>query len=121
MIAVIFEVQPHPAHKQDYLDTAKHLRPLLDEIDGFISIERFESLSEPGKLLSLSFWRDEDAVLEWRQLEAHRAAQTQGRDHIFHNYRLRIAGVIRDYGMFDRAQAPADSRARHQVAADESS
>ncbi len=118
MIAVIFEVQPHPAHKQAYLDTAKHLRPLLDEIDGFISIERFESLSEPGKLLSLSFWRDENAVMEWRQLEEHRAAQTQGRSHIFRNYRLRIAGVIRDYGMFDRAQAPKDSRVWHHTAAE---
>ena len=86
------------------------LRPLLDEIEGFISIERFESLAEPGKLLSLSFWRDEAAVAQWRTLEAHRAAQAKGRGGVFANYRLRIASVIRDYGMTDRAQAPSDSR-----------
>jgi heme-degrading monooxygenase HmoA len=86
------------------------LRPLLDHIEGFISIERFESLVEPGKLLSLSFWRDEAAVAQWRTLQAHRAAQAKGRAGIFANYRLRIASVIRDYGMTDRAQAPLDSR-----------
>jgi heme-degrading monooxygenase HmoA len=109
MIAVIFEVWP--AQRQHYLDIAAQLRPLLDEIDGFLSIERFESLAEPGKLLSLSFWRDETAVARWRQMEAHRSAQSQGRAGILADYRLRIAGVIRDYGMTDRAQAPADSRA----------
>ena len=110
MIAVIFEVSPASDERQHYLDIAASLRPLLDEIDGFISIERFESLVEPGKLLSLSFWRDDAAVAQWRKLEAHRAAQSEGRAGIFSNYRLRIAGVIRDYGMDDRAQAPADSR-----------
>ena len=111
MIAVIFEVWPAEGARQDYLDIAADLRPLLDRIDGFVSIERFESLSEPGKLLSLSFWRDEEAVTQWRRLEAHRAAQAQGRTHIFRDYRLRIAGVVRDYGLSDRAQAPEDSRA----------
>jgi heme-degrading monooxygenase HmoA len=111
MIAVIFEVWLN--ERQAYLDIAAELRPLLDSIDGFISIERFESLSEPGKLLSLSFWRDEAAVAEWRNLEAHRAAQAKGRGGIFKDYRLRIAGVIRDYGMSDRAEAPADSRRSH--------
>jgi len=114
MIAVIFEVMPKAEHKQEYLDIAASLRPLLDEIDGFISIERFQSLSDPGKLLSLSFWRDETAIAQWRQLEAHRMAQTRGRASVFDDYRLRIAGVIRDYGMFDRAEAPADSRRVHQ-------
>ena len=114
MIAVIFEVMPKAEHKQEYLDIAASLRPLLDEIDGFISIERFQSLSDPGKLLSLSFWRDETAIAQWRQLEAHRMAQTRGRASVFDDYRLRIAGVIRDYGMFDRAEAPADSRRAHQ-------
>jgi heme-degrading monooxygenase HmoA len=109
MIAVIFEVWP--AERQRYLDIAAQLRPLLDDIDGFLSIERFESLAEPGKLLSLSFWRDEAAVARWRQMEVHRSAQSQGRAGILADYRLRIAGVIRDYGMTDRAQAPADSRA----------
>ncbi len=109
MIAVIFEVWPRDAAR--YLAIAADLRPLLDGIDGFISIERFESLSEKGKLLSLSFWRDEDAVAAWRNLEPHRAAQTEGRSEVLKDYRLRIAGVIRDYGMTDRAQAPADSRA----------
>ena len=109
MIAVIFEVLPKDGCRQDYLDIAAHLRPLLAEIDGFISIERFESLSEPGKILSLSFWRDEQAVEQWRQLEAHRSAQIKGRNVIFKDYRLRVAGVMRDYGMFEREQAPEDS------------
>ena len=113
MIAVIFEVMPHEGRTGDYLDIATDLRPLLDEIDGFISIERFESLTNPGKILSLSFWRDEAALATWRQLEPHRAAQTRGRTEIFATYRLRIAGVIRDYGMDERDQAPEDSRMVH--------
>ncbi|SDP88684.1 Heme-degrading monooxygenase HmoA [Rhodoferax sp. OV413] len=113
MIAVIFEVIPQPEHQQEYLDIAAALRPLLEQIDGFISIERFQSLSQPGKLLSLSFFRDEAAVQQWRQLEAHRAAQAKGRASIFQDYRLRIASVVRDYGLHEREQAPADSRARH--------
>jgi heme-degrading monooxygenase HmoA len=113
MIAVIFEVWPEPDRKQEYLDIAASLRPLLEQVDGFISIERFESLSEPGKILSLSVFRDEAAVARWRQLEQHRTAQTQGRDGIFRDYRLRVAGVIRDYGMTERAQAPKDSLDRH--------
>ncbi len=113
MIAVIFEVLPHPVHRQAYLDTAAALRSELERIPGFIGIERFESLSEPGKLLSLSFWRDEDAVAEWRKLEAHRAAQTAGRERYFADYRLRVASVLRDYGRDERAEAPADSRERN--------
>ena len=110
MIAVIFEVWPKDEHKQEYLDIAADLRPQLDKIEGFIFIERFESLSEPGKILSLSFWRDEKAVEEWRRLESHRVAQAKGRATIFKDYRLRVAAVIRDYGMFNREQVPADSR-----------
>ena len=113
MIAVTFEMWPAPGRKQEYLDLAAGLRPLLEKIDGFISIERFESLSEPGKLLSLSVFRDEAAVERWRQLEKHRNAQALGRDGVFRDYRLRVAGVIRDYSMNERAQAPQDSRDRH--------
>lgn len=113
MIAVIFEVWPADGRRQEYLDIAADLRPMLDDVDGFISIERFESLSEPGKVLSLSFWRDEDAVAAWRSLVPHREAQRSGRDGIFANYRLRIGGVIRDYGLTDRDEAPADSRTIH--------
>lgn len=113
MIAVIFEVQPHADRKADYLDAAAALRPLLERIDGFLSIERFESLTTPGKVLSLSFWRDEEAVARWRNLEAHRAVQEAGRRSIFADYRLRVAHVLRDYGMKDRAEAPADSRRVH--------
>ena len=113
MIAVIFEVWPEPDRKQEYLDIAAGLRPLLEQIDGFISVERFESLSEPGKILSLSMFRDEAAVARWRALEQHRAAQSSGRDGIFRDYRLRVAGVIRDYGMTRREQAPGDSRETH--------
>lgn len=110
MIAVIFEVEPHPDRRRDYLDIAGALKPQLVAMDGFLSIERFESLSRPGKILSLSFWRDEAAVAAWRALPPHRAAQALGRGEVFADYRLRIAGVIRDYGLTDRDQAPADSR-----------
>jgi heme-degrading monooxygenase HmoA len=113
MIVVIFEVWPKADGKQQYLDIAAALRPLLEDVDGFISIERFESLHQPGKILSLSFFRDEAALKEWRNLPAHRSAQAKGRTALFENYRLRIAGVIRDYGMNEREQVPADSRAAH--------
>ena len=113
MMAVIFEVLPAPGQRGAYLDAAAALKPLLAQIDGFISIERFESLCEPGKLLSLSFWRDEEAVARWRQVEAHRGTQQAGRAGIFADYRLRVAAVVRDYGLNDRAQAPADSRRVH--------
>jgi heme-degrading monooxygenase HmoA len=113
MIAIIFEVEPAPGRRDEYLGLAAELRPVLETIDGFISIERFESLTTPGKMLSLSFWRDEAAVAEWRQVAEHRVAQARGRGGIFKDYRLRVAGVIRDYGMFERAQAPDDSKVLH--------
>ncbi len=113
MITVIFEGLPNAGQQDSYLDTAAELRPLLEKIDGFISIERFQSLTHPGKLLSLSFWRDEQAVIQWRNLEAHRLAQQAGRDGIFADYTLSIADVTRRYSMTDRAQAPQDSRAIH--------
>lgn len=113
MIAVIFEVLPQPGKNQTYLDIAASLRPDLDRIDGFISIERFESLSTPGKILSLSFWRDEEAVRQWRGVETHRQAQIKGRNGIFADYRLRIGKVIRDYGLKDRNEAPSDSASYH--------
>jgi heme-degrading monooxygenase HmoA len=113
MIAVLFEVWPAAGRGQEYFDLAASLRPDLERIDGFISIERFESLATPGKYLSLSFWRDEDAVRAWRTLERHRAAQVQGRAGIFADYRLRVASVIRDYGMHARTEAPQDSRGVH--------
>lgn len=110
MIAVIFEAEAHGSERQAYLDAAAALRPLLDKMSGFISIERFESLVKPGKVLSLSFWQDEESVKEWRNLEAHRAIQLAGRERIFVDYRLRVAAVLRDYGMRQREQAPQDSR-----------
>ena len=113
MIAVIFEVRPKPGRRDAYLDIAADLRPLLAEIDGFISIERFQSLADPEKVLSLSFWRDEAAVEQWRKLDAHRAAQAKGRNTLFADYRLRVTAVLRDYGMSGRANAPGDSRALH--------
>ena len=113
MIAVIFEVVPAPGRMDAYLDTARDLRPLLDEVDGFLSIERFRSLTDPTRLLSLSFWRDEEAVRAWRTTEEHRAAQAAGRNGVFDAYRLRIASVVRDYGLDDRKEAPTDSRAFH--------
>ena len=113
MIAVIFEVQPADGRKSEYLDIAADMRPMLDEIDGFISVERFQSLTDPHKILSLSFFEDEDAIARWRNLNAHRSAQAKGRSGVFQDYRLRIASVIRDYGLFDRAEAPSDSRKAH--------
>lgn len=113
MIAIIFEVQPAEGRKEEYLDIAAQMRPMVEEVDGFISVERFQSLTNPDKLLSLSLFRDEEAVQNWRQLAEHRAAQTRGRGGVFSDYRLRVAHVIRDYGMFDRAEAPSDSVAAH--------
>lgn len=115
MIAVIFEVLPSEEGRQAYFDTAAALRPALEAMDGFISVERFESLTEPGKLLSLSFWRDEDAVARWRAMSAHRDAQVSGRAGVFADYRLRVAHVLRDYGLRDRDEAPGDSRERHDA------
>jgi len=115
MIAVIFEVEPHPQHRQAYLDTAAALKPQLEKMDGFVSIERFESLVQPDKILSLSFWRDEEAVRRWRNVEEHRKAQAAGRNTLFADYRLRIAHVLRDYGKNERAQAPEDSRTAHRA------
>jgi heme-degrading monooxygenase HmoA len=115
MIAVIFEVWPADGRKKEYLDIAAQLRPLLEQIDGFISIERFESLYEPGKILSLSFFRDEAAVQAWRNTSEHRMAQAKGRGGVFCAYRLRVASVLRDYGMSEREQAPADSRQTHDA------
>lgn len=113
MIAVIFEVEPTEGRKQDYLDIAAEMRPMLDDVQGFISVERFQSLTDPRKILSLSFFEDEAAVARWRTLSAHRGAQKKGRNGVFDDYHLRIASVIRDYGMFDRDEAPTDSRKEH--------
>lgn len=113
-IAVIFEVIPKETHKDEYLKIAGELAPELKNIRGFISIERFQSIYHPEKILSLSFWENEEAIEEWRNLEKHRSAQTKGRETIFKDYHLRIASVVRDYGMFDRAEAPADSNAYHE-------
>jgi heme-degrading monooxygenase HmoA len=106
MIAVIFEVEPAPGQNETYLDTAASLRPLLDEIDGFISVERFQSLTNPGKLVSLSFFESEDAVRRWRATAEHRAAQSAGRSGVFADYRLRVASVIRDYSLHNRKEVP---------------
>ncbi len=113
MIAVIFEVTPAEGMQETYLDHAASLRPLFEGMEGFISVERFQSLTTPGKLLSLSFWEDEAALARWRQMEKHRTAQKKGRGSYFADYRLRVAGVIRDYGMTERDEAPLDSRALH--------
>jgi heme-degrading monooxygenase HmoA len=113
VIAVIFEVWPAEGQAGHYLDLAAALRQELERIDGFLSVERFRSLSEPDKVLSLSFWRDEEAVRAWRDTPSHRAAQAAGRGGVFADYRLRIAQIMRDYGMTDRAEAPADSRVAH--------
>ncbi|GEM46936.1 antibiotic biosynthesis monooxygenase family protein [Deinococcus cellulosilyticus] len=114
MIAVIFEVKNHPGREARYLDLAADLLPHLQEIEGFISIERFSSLKNPGKLLSLSFWESEEAIKTWRNLELHRLAQQEGRQEVFEHYRLRIASVVRDYSMTEREEAPGDSQQHHR-------
>jgi heme-degrading monooxygenase HmoA len=114
MIAVIFEGIAGDAQKDAYLDAAARLRPLLAGVDGFLSIERFQSQTTPGKILSLSFWRDQEAVRQWRNLEQHRDVQRAGRSSIFDDYRIRVAEVVRDYGRNDRSQAPEDSVAAHR-------
>lgn len=106
MIAILFEVEPAEGQRATYLDLAAALRPELESVEGFISVERFQSLTNPGKLLSLSFFESEESVARWRARAAHRAAQRQGRGGVFRDYRLRVAEVIRDYGLTDRAQAP---------------
>jgi heme-degrading monooxygenase HmoA len=113
MIAVIFEVWPVENGASEYFDLAAELRPLLEGIEGFISIERFESLATKGKYLSLSFWRDEESIQSWRNMEEHRAVQAKGRESIFAEYRIRVASVVRDYGFAERDEAPDDSRSAH--------
>ena len=112
MIAVIFELVPGAGQAGRYFEIAAELKPVLEQIDGFISVERFESLATPGRFLSLSFWRDEDAVRAWRTHALHRAGQAEGRAAVFVDYRLRVASVIRDYGLHEREQAPDDSARR---------
>lgn len=116
MIAVIFEVQIADGRQDEYLDIAAELKPLLAQIAGFISVERFQSLTDPKKILSLSFFENEAALAQWRNLSVHRDAQGKGRDEVFKDYHLRIATVIRDYGMFDRVEAPVDSKTIHDQA-----
>ena len=113
MIAVIFEVQPAAGRAAEYFEIAASLRAKLDKLDGFISIERFESVTTPGKFVSISFWRDEAAVAAWRNVEGHRIAQARGRAGIFADYHIRVASVTRDYSMNLRNEAPADSREIH--------
>ncbi|MSQ60665.1 MAG: antibiotic biosynthesis monooxygenase [Betaproteobacteria bacterium] len=113
MIAVMFEVWPAKGRAQEYLDLAAALRAELEKTDGFISVERFASLTNEGKMLSLSFWRDEEAVTRWRNIESHRDAQSQGREGIFSDYRIRVAQVVRDYTLTRRDEAPEDNRRAH--------
>ena len=113
MIAVIFEFTPAADERQRYFDLVAEMAAALDGVDGFIAVERFESLTTPGRYLSLSTWRDEAAVTAWRNRPDHRQAQRQGREAVFDDYRLRVAAVLRDYGKTARGEAPADSRAAH--------
>ncbi|MDR7131329.1 heme-degrading monooxygenase HmoA [Algoriphagus sp. 4150] len=114
MVAVLFEALPSEGKWDEYLDIAAGLRPELSKIKGFISIERFQSITNPEKVLSLSFWKDEESIKQWRTIELHRTAQKKGRSLIFSDYRLRVASVQRDYGMMDREQAPGDSTVFHK-------
>ncbi|HEU0109642.1 MAG TPA: antibiotic biosynthesis monooxygenase [Flavisolibacter sp.] len=113
MVAVLFEAFPAKGKWDEYMDIAAKLRPELNQIEGFISIERFQSVHNPQKVLSLSFWKDEESIRQWRNIELHRIAQKEGRSSIFDNYRLRVATVQRDYGMTEREQAPGDSKTIH--------
>ena len=102
MIVVVFEVTPKDGRAQDYFDLAAELRPELEQVDGFISVERFESLSAPGKFVSLSFWRDAEAVRAWHGADNHAAAQMRGKSEIFADFRITVAESIRQYTMADR-------------------
>ncbi|WP_281560086.1 antibiotic biosynthesis monooxygenase [Thalassomonas sp. RHCl1] len=113
MIAVIFEVCLHSSTKEDYFTLAGKLKAHLEKVNGFISVERFQSLQDPDKYLSLSFWQDEQAVKAWRNTLAHRQAQKTGRSGIFSSYRIRVASVLRDYDMDNGAQSPEDSHLIH--------
>jgi len=113
MIAIIFEVIPAAGRKQDYLDIAAAMRPMVEEIDGFISVERFQSLTDPDKYLSISFFEDEAAVDRWRNVTEHRKAQVKGRKDIFDDYRIRVVKILRDYSMTKRSEVPKDSLASH--------
>jgi heme-degrading monooxygenase HmoA len=106
MIAVIFEVRIKPGKQEEYLQIAADLREHLSRVEGFISIERFASLSEECKLCSLSFWKDEGSIKQWREFEKHRLAQEKGKTEIFADFRIRVAEVFRDYGMEARKEAP---------------
>lgn len=110
MIVVIFELIPKTENKDDYFALAGELKSTLASIKGFISVERFQSITNPEKYLSLSFWQDEQAVAKWRNTCQHRAAQKSGRDTIFDDYRLRVAAVVRDYGKYNRQESPKDSK-----------
>jgi heme-degrading monooxygenase HmoA len=114
MVAVIFEALPHTDQWDHYLDLAAQLRPELQKIEGFLSIERYQSLTNAGKVLSLSFWQDEESVTRWRNVELHRQAQYQGRTSVFQDYRIRVATVSRDYSLHQRMAAPDDSQVVHQ-------
>ncbi|MBI3139056.1 MAG: antibiotic biosynthesis monooxygenase [Sphingobacteriales bacterium] len=114
MIAVLFEASPAKGKWEEYLELAAGLRPELSKIEGFISMERFQSIADPEKVLSLSFWKDEESLIQWRNIELHRKAQQEGRNSIFEHYRLRVATVQRDYGMTEREQAPDDSNQFHK-------
>ncbi len=114
MIAVIFEVLPKEENKQEYFDIAANLKPILENIEGFISVERFESLQTDGKFLSLSFWESEEAIEKWRNETMHREGQSNGLGHIFSDYRIRVGSIIRDYGMEKREEAPKDSNEYHK-------
>lgn len=115
-VAVIFEVTPVKEKMEEYLDIAAQLKSELTKVEGFISIERFQSLTNPGKILSLSIWESEAAIREWRNLEVHRTAQSRGRANIFNDYHLRVAHVVRDYGMHERQDVPEDSKSMHDGA-----
>jgi len=108
MFAVIFEVKPTTAGKDEYLKIAANLRMFLEGREGFLSIKRFQSLVEEGKILSLSFWTNESAIKKWRNVMEHRLAQQKGKEALFHSYRIRVAEVVRDYTESDRNEAPED-------------
>ena len=113
MIAVIFEFTAADGRFADYKALAEALSDEVRKLDGFISIERFQSIGDPARFVSLSFWRDEEAVRKWRNVQKHREAQAKGRKEIFSGYRLRVARVLRDYSKEQRDEAPADSVKMH--------
>ncbi len=108
-IVVLFEVTPTKEGMEKYLELASMLKPMLSGFDGFISAERFQSLNNEGKLLSMNVWENEEAIEKWRNTLSHRMSQLEGKNKLFESYKITVCNTIREYSNTDRKNAPQDS------------